>query len=157
MSFQLFLSVIVVCVGGWMIAKAYIKRAREQRLRDNPPEKACFMVRLPKDMNDSLARMDRFYRKLNQAVMTDANLRRTGEGIVSVVWLAHIPKNRSSPEISCLIYCPPEHLMMIKRGLGQVFGGLAEITTPPTDVLADLAKQIVDQDRPAEAPEAATA
>lgn len=153
MSFQLFLTLIVLAVGMHLIVKTYRQRAREQRLRDNPPQKECFEVRLPRDMSDALPRMTRFYSKLHQVITTDQNTRRAGEGIVSIVWLAQTPKGKSSPEISCLVYCPPEHVQLVKRGLNQVFSGFAEITTPSEDLVAAAAQIIKAQENPAPAPE----
>lgn len=154
MSFQMFMTVLIVGFGGWLIITTFRRRALERRLRENPPDKAMLEVRLPRDMDDSLRRMVRFYHKLGQVVQTDHQLRRAGGGVVSVVWFAEIPEGRSSPEIRCIIYCPPEHLKLIKRNLSVVFSGIADISTPKTDPLAEAAAVVRAQENPPDPDEA---
>lgn len=150
MSFPVFITLAMLATGAFLIVRAWRQRVIEQRLRDNPAERALFEVRLPGEVNDSVARMDRFYRKLGQVVMTDRTLRREGRGVVSVVFYAEVPEGKSSPEIRCIIYCPPEHLALVKRGLSQVYGGLAEIVTPDEDPIAVATRAWISQERPVE-------
>lgn len=146
----MFISLLIVAFGGWLIITTFLRRARERKLRENPPEKAMLELRLPRDMDDSLRRMVRFYHKLGQVVQTDQKLRRAGGGVVSVVWFAEIPTGRSSPEIRCIIYCPPEHVALITRNLSVVFSGMADITTPKNDPLGEVAAALRAQENPPE-------
>lgn len=129
----------LVGVGGFMIIKSYRQAVIEQRLRENPPPKAVIEVRLPRDVTDGNLSAQKLWRKVQSLTATDANLRSQGLGTIDVVFYSEVPHGKSTAEVWCYIYCHPEHVNLLKRGIRQVFRGMAEITTPEVDPMAEIA------------------
>lgn len=139
MSFLVLVILCLVGAGGVMIVRTYRRAMVEQRLRENPPPKAVIEVRLPRDVTDGNKAAQKLWAKVQSLTATDPSLRAEGLGTIDVVFYSEVPHGKSSAEVWCFIYCHPEHVNLLKRGIRQVFRGMAEITTPKVDPMAEIA------------------
>lgn len=125
-----------------LILKRFHEQRQLQHLRDNPPPKVLFEVRLPGGVDDSNKRMEKFYRKIPKLTTTDAKMRKAGLGTIEAVYLAEVPLGRDTAELRFLMMCAPEQVQVLKRTLKQTFSSLAEITTPSDDPLAEMVEAL---------------
>lgn len=142
MSFLTLVILSLIGAGGFMVIKTYRQQMIEQRLRENPPPKAVIEVRLPRDVTDANLSSQKLWRKVASLTATDGSLRAQGLGTIDVVLFSEVPPGKSTAEVWCLVYCHPDHLNLLKRGIRQVFRGMAEITTPDRDPMAELSEQL---------------
>lgn len=142
---------LLVGVGGWMVIRTYRRAMIEQRLRENPPPKALIEVRLPRDVTDGHKSAQKLWAKIQSLTATDPAMRAQGLGTIDLVFYSEVPPNKSTAEVWCYIYCHPDHVNLLKRGLRQVFRGMAEITTPETDPMAEIAAGLRPPPMPVEA------
>lgn len=137
------LIILVAAAVAVIIAVRYREYAREQRLRDNPPQRRLIEVRLPRGINDANVRMQRFYRKVASAAMDEGGKRQVGERQIDIVYLAEVPAGgHAEPQIRFLIYADPDKMDAVKRSLKQAFDDMADVTEPKHDPLWEIAEQL---------------
>ena len=162
MSAFIFLVVIVI-IGA--IAVRYYHQRVENQLRENFPQRRVIEVSLPRGVNDSHKRMQKFYRKAVSAASGDPKERKQGLKQMDIVYLAECPEGQTMPVIRFLIYVDEDKMDAVKRSLKQVFDGLADVMElapnhdpmaeiaaqlkppppPPSEELTDEEKQVIDQ------------
>lgn len=142
MASVLQLLLLVVLIGGGLVARNYWRQMQDQKLRDNPPPRRFMEVSLPGGVADSNERMKRFYRKVASAAAADKKARKLGIGQIDVVYLAEIPRGAIQPEIRFLIYADAQQMDKVKRAVKQAFDGNVDVYEPQHDPLAEIAAEL---------------
>lgn len=137
-------SLIVLCVIVFIIfmgRRWWIER-QEQKLRENPPQRAGIEVSLPHGTDNSPRSFAAFLRKAASAATADEKTRRTGQRQIDVLYLATVPAEGADPRITFRIYADPDRIDAVKRAVKQVYPA-CEVNPVPAeeDELLALAEQ----------------
>ena len=126
----------------FFVIKKFLSERKEEKLRDNPPERRIIQVSLPNGINDSRTQMRRFWKKVAKIVHTDANGRASGVGQIDLVYYVTVPGPKAAPVVNCLIYTDPDKMDAVKRALKQVFDAQSDILELEEDPFKGAAEKI---------------
>lgn len=132
------LILVIIIILGIVIARRYLAQMREQRLRDNPPERRVIEVSLPRGVDDAAKRMPTIYRKIAQAASGDKKTREVGLRQVDIIYLAERASHGGEPELRFLVYADPDRMDAVKRAIRNAFDGMADVVEVKGDPLAPL-------------------
>jgi hypothetical protein len=127
--------IVIVC----LFLPHYWRHRQREQLRQNPPERVCFEVRLPHGTAESEEVSRNLYAQVKDLCTTSPEDRRHGAKTISLVFVARHPKGEATPELKAYVYCESAAARKLKKKIKTQFGGLAHIITPESDPLADLA------------------
>lgn len=128
-----------------LILYRVVRQHQENYLRSHFPQRRVIEVSLPRGIDDSNERMQRFYRKAVAAAQGGPQERKKGERQIDIVYLAEVHEGHTMPEVRFLLYTDPDKMNMVKKTIKQVFDGMAsvvELDPKKEDPMEEIAAQL---------------
>lgn len=124
----LLLIIAILILGGVGYVLAWMRiRAKEQRLRDNPPVLARMVVRLPPEAERSNEKMTRFFSRLERLLPNDDEAVEQNTNILHAALIGTGRAEGQSPKVQYVIWCNPELMERVELELMDAYGGQAQI------------------------------
>ena len=126
----IFILFVIVATMAWQWFRT---RARLQALRENPPQRVAFLVKLPKEAEKSNVKMARFYGRMERLMNHDPDAVPSNQNVISAALVGTGGAQSQAPTVRFLMWVPADMSERIQMELQECYEGQAQITELPID------------------------